>query len=221
MNLKAVFIELMCESGMLRFGNFKTKAGRDSPYFINAGAIHKSDHLKRLGEVYAEMICEKFAGKTKHLFGPAYKGIPLCNITAFALAARGELDYMVTFNRKEIKDHGEGGQLVGAALKPGESVIIIEDVVSRGTSVAETIAALSAIDVRVEGLLVGVDRMEKGYGKDLASFELRQKHNVQVESVVTLDEIIEILQDRSQVHEKFLLDQETLDNITKYRQQWG
>src|SRR3954462_1972747 len=160
----ASFVRFLLESEVLRFGNFTAKSGRQTPYFFDAGRFGRGSQLERLGEFYAQRLLEALPGGFDVLFGPAYKGIPLCVATSMALARRGR-DVGFCFNRKEAKDHGEGGVLVGHRLKDGDRVVIIEDVTTAGTSIRETVPLLkAAAKIELTALVVSVDRMERGTG---------------------------------------------------------
>lgn len=221
MNSKEKFVSLLCQSKMIRFGSFTTKAGRSSPYFINSGLINRADHMRLCGELYAKVLFEKFGESCLHLYGPAYKGIPLVTLTASSLAHFGHETFTATFNRKEAKDHGEKGIFVGYELKAGDEVIIIEDVVSRGSSFQETRDLLNQKGVGIAGLLVGVDRQEQGFTKLQASIEISQKWNIPVHPIVTMEELTTILEENQKMRESFAINTEVLSDIRAYRQRWG
>lgn len=188
------FIEFMHAAGVLTFGDFVTKSGRPTPYFVNTGRYSTGLQMETLGEYYAEAIVETFPGGFDVLFGPAYKGIPLVVATAIALRRRHGLDVPLCFNRKEAKDHGEGGVLVGHTPRSGERVLIVEDVTTAGTSIRETVPLLrAAADVVLAGLIVSVDRMEPGPDGDRTRSALTAvglEFDLPVASIVTLDDII-------------------------------
>ena len=206
----AAFIDDAIAAGAMLFGEFTTKAGRRSPYFFNAGRFCTGAGLARLGEHYADALLASgvaFDG----LFGPAYKGIPLASSIAIALAARGR-DVPYSFNRKEAKDHGEGGTVVGAPLKG--RLVIVDDVISAGTSVRESTAILSAAGAQVAGVLIALDRMEKGPTGVSAVDEVRQTLGVPVIAVATLEDLIARLEsDPARSHE--------LAAIRAYREAYG
>jgi orotate phosphoribosyltransferase len=182
---KSAFLELAIERKVLLFGEFKTKAGRMSPYFFNAGQFNDGASLKKLGEFYAKAIQSSglaFDG----LFGPAYKGIPLVTAVSIALAAEGR-NVPVTYNRKEAKDHGEGGTLVGAPLKG--DILIVDDVISAGTSVRESVQLIRAAGARPCGVAIALDRMERGLGHLSAVQEVVQEYGMPVVSIVSLDDL--------------------------------
>ncbi len=188
---KADFIDFMIEAEVLTFGDFTTKSGRKTPYFVQTGKYRTGAQIRRLGEFYADAIEANFGDGFDVLFGPAYKGIPLAVETAGALSARGH-DVAFMFNRKEIKDHGEGGVLVGHVPQPGDRVLIIEDVTTAGTSIRETVPVLrAAADVEFQGLIVSVDRMERGTGDKAALAQVGEEFDMATHAIVTTEEIIE------------------------------
>lgn len=185
------FIDFMIEADVLTFGEFVTKSGRNTPYFIQTGKYRTGSQIRRLGEFYAEAILDRFGTEFDVLFGPAYKGIPLAVETAGALAASGH-DVGFCFNRKEVKDHGEGGVLVGHPLADGDRVLIIEDVTTAGTSIRETVPILrAAADVSLAGLIVSVDRMERGTSDVSALEQIAAEFSMPTHSIVTVRDIIE------------------------------
>jgi len=218
---KQEFIEFMVRSGVLMFGDFTTKSGRKTPFFINTGNYRTGAHLARLGLFYAEAIRANFAQDFTVLFGPAYKGIPLAVTTAVALSEKFNQDVGFCFNRKEAKDHGEGGSLVGHKLRDGDRVLIVEDVTTAGTSVRETVPILtSAARVTIAGLIVSVDRMEKGTGEQSALQEIRSALSIPACAIVTLDDVVAHLHGRA-VDGRIILDDEIKDRIDQYRRQYG
>lgn len=194
---KQQFIEFMVRSGALTFGDFTTKSGRKTPYFINTGNYRTGAQITKLGEYYAECISRSVPGKIDALFGPAYKGIPLSVAAAIALYSRFGTDVNYCFNRKESKDHGEGGNLVGYKPKDGDQVVIIEDVITAGTSVRETIPLLqAAAQVQPVGLIISVDRMERGQGNKTPATEIYEEFGIRTYPIVTVREIIDALYGR-------------------------
>ena len=188
---KRQFIDFMMEVGVLRFGDFTTKSGRKSPYFVNTGLYRTGGQMQRLGEFYASAIQTQIGDDFDVLFGPAYKGIPLVVATAAALARRGQ-DVAFCFNRKEAKDHGEGGVLVGHAPVDQQRILIVEDVTTAGTSIRETVPILkSAADVCLAGLIVSVDRKERGKGTGAALAEVGNEFEMPTFSIVTVHEILQ------------------------------
>ena len=214
------FIELARRCDVLRFGEFTLKSGRQSPYFFNAGAFASGAALAQLGRFYAQSIVD--AGvEFDVLLGPAYKGIPLVVTAAAALAADHGRDVGLCFNRKEAKDHGEGGVLVGHALRDGDRVLIVEDVTTAGTSIRETVPILrAAANVEVVGLVVSVDRMERGpSGEGSALEEVGREFGMRTEAIVTLDDIVEHLRpDGGAAH---AIGADDLARIRAYRDEYG
>ena len=207
---KKDFIEFAIAQQVLLFGEFKTKAGRLSPYFFNAGLFNDGVALKRLGEFYAKAILDSgvaFDG----LFGPAYKGIPLVATSAVALAGMGR-NVPFSFNRKEAKDHGEGGSIVGAPL--AGRMLIVDDVISAGTSVRESVQLIRAAGATPCGVAIALDRMERGLGALSAVQEVEQQHGLPVISIVNLDDLMAYLADKPEW-------QATLTAIRAYRAQYG
>lgn len=194
---KREFIQFLEGAGVLKFGDFTAKSGRKIPYFINAGDIKTGDQIRRLGEFYAKSYFEKIGNKRAVLYGPAYKGIPIAVSVASALSAQG-LDVPFFFNRKEEKDHGEGGVFVGYVPKAGEEIIIVEDVITAGTAIRESMENLSGLDgTSVSAVFVMVDRKEKGKGEKSAMAELEEEYGFPVYSVVDVYDIIEYLEEDS------------------------
>ncbi len=188
------FIDFMLECGVLRFGRFTTKSGRQSPYFINTGRYITGSQMRRLGEFYAETLHRVFAHDFDNLFGPAYKGIPLAVTTAMALSGRGH-DVTYTFNRKEAKDHGEGGLLVGSQYETPTRVVLIEDVTTAGTSVRESVPLIEKqTGAKVVGLVVSVDRMEKGPAGNNALAELRKEFGIKTAAIVSFTDLVAYLE---------------------------
>ena len=190
---KRDFIAFLEGAGVLKFGDFTAKSGRKIPYFINAGEIKTGAQISRLGEFYAKAYVEKLGRKSGVLFGPAYKGIPLAVAAASALAKEG-LDTPFFFNRKELKDHGEGGVFVGYVPKAGEEAVIIEDVITAGTAIRESMALLGKLEgVRVAAAFVMVDRKEKGQGEKSAMAEVEETFGFPVYSIADVYDILEYL----------------------------
>ncbi|MDR3148854.1 MAG: orotate phosphoribosyltransferase [Oscillospiraceae bacterium] len=188
------FIEFMITAGVLTFGDFVTKSGRKTPYFINTGKYDTGEKLAKLGEFYADAITRSGENPTV-LFGPAYKGIPLCSAASCALFSKYGIDVAYSFNRKEAKDHGEGGTLVGYAPADGDRVAIIEDVTTAGTSVRETAAIFRNLNItaKITSLFVTVDRMERGKGSRSAFDELREELDINIYAIATAQDIIAYL----------------------------
>jgi orotate phosphoribosyltransferase len=184
------FIEYALQCGVLRFGNFTLKSGRQSPYFFNTGLFDTGARLGRLGRFYAETLCHSGLAADV-LFGPAYKGIPLVAATAIALAAKTGEEVPFAFNRKEAKDHGEGGSLVGAPLRG--RVVILDDVITAGTSVRESVDIIRAAGATPAGVLIALDRQERGSGEASAVQEVTRRFGLPVASIVALEHLIEFL----------------------------
>ncbi|MBQ3252388.1 MAG: orotate phosphoribosyltransferase [Oscillospiraceae bacterium] len=192
---KREFIQFLQGAGVLKFGDFTAKSGRKIPYFVNAGMIKTGDEIAKLGEFYAKAYFEKLGKKNAVLYGPAYKGISIAVSAAVALAKNG-LDVPFFFNRKEIKDHGEGGMFVGYVPQAGEKVVIVEDVITAGTAIRESMAILSQLEgVKVAATFVMVDRKEKGQGEKGAMQEIEEEFGFPVYSVVDVYDIIEYLEE--------------------------
>ena len=194
---KREFIQFLQSAGVLKFGDFTAKSGRKIPYFINAGEIKTGEQIAKLGEFYAKAYQEKIGMKKTVLYGPAYKGISIAVSASVALAKNG-LDLPFFFNRKEAKDHGEGGVFVGYVPKAGEEVVIVEDVITAGTAIRESMAILSSLEnVKVAATFVMVDRKEKGKTEMSAMAEVEQEFGFPVYSVVDVYDIIEYLEEDS------------------------
>ena len=192
---KREFIQFLEGAGVLKFGDFTAKSGRKIPYFINAGDIKTGDQIAKLGEFYAKAYLEKVGNRRTVLYGPAYKGISISVSAAIALSKEG-LDVPFFFNRKEAKDHGEGGVFVGYVPKAGEEVVIVEDVITAGTAIRESMSILSALeDVKVAATFVMVDRKEKGQTEKSAMSEVADEFGFPVYSVVDVYDIIEYLEE--------------------------
>ena len=206
---KREFIKFLEDAGVLKFGDFTAKSGRKIPYFINAGEIKTGEQISRLGEFYAKAYFDKVGNKRAVLYGPAYKGIPIAVSVAVALAKNG-LDVPFFFNRKEEKDHGEGGVFVGYKPQPGEEIVIVEDVVTAGTAIRESMAILSSLeDVKVCATFVMVDRKEKGKTDKSAIAEVGEEYGFPVYSVVDVYDIIEYLEQDEK-------NKENVDRIKAY-----
>lgn len=218
---KEEFIEFMVESNVLTFGDFITKSGRKTPFFINTGNYTTGKQLSKLGEYYAKAIHDNFEDDFDILFGPAYKGIPLSVTTAIALDNLYDINAAYCSNRKEIKDHGDKGILLGSKIKDNDRVVIIEDVTTAGTSVYETMPLLKEqADVSVKGLIISVDRMERGKGEKSALTELKEKFGFKTCAIVTMDEVVEYLYNRK-VNGKVLIDDEMKKKIDDYYKEYG
>ncbi len=216
LNYKQRFIKFMVENGVLTFGDFTLKSGRKAPYFINTGNYKTGAQLARLGEYYAECIVDNdIDGET--LVGPAYKGIPLAVTTAVALWNNHKKDVNYCFDRKEVKDHGEGGMFVGKQLKDGEKVILIEDVMTSGKALREMLPKLAqAAKVEVAGMVISVDRQEKALNSDLSAVqEAYKEFGIKVYSIVTMQDII------GAIEEGVIEGREYLGKMKEYRSVYG
>ena len=206
---KREFIQFLESAGVLKFGDFTAKSGRKIPYFINAGMIKTGAEIAKLGEFYAKAYFDKLENKKAVLYGPAYKGISIAVSAAVALSKEG-LDVPFFFNRKEAKDHGEGGIFVGYTPKAGEEVVIVEDVITAGTAIRESMAILSGLEgVKVAATFVMVDRKEKGQGEKGAMQEIEEQFGFPVYSVVDVYDIIEYLEENP-------ANEENVTRIRKY-----
>jgi orotate phosphoribosyltransferase len=217
---KQQFIEFMVRCEVLTFGDFVTKSGRHTPFFVNTGRYRTGAQIAELGGYYADAISRTIPEGIDVLFGPAYKGIPLSVATAMALDSRGS-PVGFCFNRKEVKDHGEKGSLIGHPLADGTRVLIIEDVTTAGTSVRETVPLLrSAGNVQLSGLVVSVDRMERGTGEQNALAELRDAFRMKTFAIVTIEEVMEYLRGR-EVDGRVVLTEALFDKMRAYREKYG
>jgi orotate phosphoribosyltransferase len=215
------FIEFLVASEVLTFGDFTTKSGRKTPYFINTGKYRTGEQLGQLGKFYARALLQYFGRDFDNLYGPAYKGIPLAVTAALALTAHHDLNVSVTYNRKEIKDHGEKGSVIGHQYSGSERVVIIEDVITAGTSVRESLAILQAQgNPQVTGVIVSVDRMERGQGELSAIQEMKQNFNLPVHSIITVRDIIAHLHNHP-LNGKIHIDDEMKARMEDYLIQYG
>ncbi len=218
---KKEFIDFMVECQVLRFGDFVTKSGRKTPFFINTGFYRTGSALHRLGGYYAKAIEQNFGLDFDVLFGPAYKGIPLSVAASIAISENYGKDVRYCSNRKEIKDHGDKGILLGSPLQDGDRVVIIEDVTTAGTSIRETMPILSAQGkVQPVGLVVSVDRMERGTGEKSALEEIEENFGLKTASIVTMAEVTEYLYGRD-CGGKVLIDDAMKAAIDAYYEQYG
>ncbi|MBR3307454.1 MAG: orotate phosphoribosyltransferase [Lachnospiraceae bacterium] len=218
---KQGFIEFMVEAGVLKFGDFTLKSGRKSPFFMNAGAYVTGSQLKKLGEYYARAINDSFGLDFDVLFGPAYKGIPLSVATAMAISELYGKDVRYASNRKEIKDHGDTGIMLGSSLKDGDRVVMIEDVTTSGKSIEETHPILmSQGKVEIKGLVVSLDRCEKGKGEQSALKEISELYGFPTASIVSMKEVTEYLYGR-EIGGSVLIDEERKAAIDTYYEAYG
>ena len=219
---KKEFIEFMVESDVLKFGDFTLKSGRKSPFFMNAGAYVTGTQLMRLGEYYATAIHENFGDDFDVLFGPAYKGIPLSVATVIAYAKLYGKEIRYCSNRKEIKDHGDTGILLGSKIKDVDRVVIIEDVTTSGKSIEETFPILMAQgDVQIKGLMVSLNRMEVGLGGKVSALdEIREKYGFEARAIVSMAEVVECLYNKP-CQGKILIDDTLKAAIDAYYNKYG
>ena len=218
---KKEFIEFMVDSNVLKFGEFTLKSGRKSPFFMNAGAYVTGSQLRRLGQFYAQAIHDNYGTDFDVLFGPAYKGIPLAVATTIAFSELYGGDIRYCSNRKEIKDHGDVGILLGSDLNDGDKVVIIEDVTTSGKSIEETFPILTAqANVDVVGLMVSLNRQERGKTQQNALAEIREVYGIETGAIVTMEEVVEYLYNRP-YNGRVLIDDKTKAAIDAYYAQYG
>lgn len=218
---KQEFIEFMIDCEVLKFGDFVTKSGRKTPFFVNTGFYRTGAQLGRLGQYYARAIEEAFGLDFDVLFGPAYKGIPLSVAASMAISELYDREIRYCSNRKEVKDHGDKGILLGSPLNDGDRVVIIEDVTTAGTSIAETMPIIRAQgQVQPVGLVVSVDRMERGGGTKSALSEIEEKYGLKTAAIVTMKEVVEHLYDRP-YKGRVIIDDALKASIDAYYEQYG
>jgi len=218
---KHEFIDFLVRTGALTFGDFETKSGRRTPYFINLGHVSRGPHVLELARFYAAAIRDHVGDDYDVLFGPAYKGIPLVCTTALILAQDHGKDVAFCFDRKEKKDHGEGGRFVGHVPREGERVLILEDVTTAGTSIRQSVPLLRGVaDVKLAGLLVAVDRMERGRGERAALAELALEFDMPCCAIASIDEVVEALRGR-EFDGREILGADDLERIRLYREAYG
>lgn len=218
---KREFIEFMIDCQVLKFGDFVTKSGRKTPFFVNTGFYRTGAQLRKLGTYYAKAIYEKFGLDFDVLFGPAYKGIPLTVAATIAISEQYEKEIRYCSNRKEVKDHGDTGILLGSPIQDGDRVVIIEDVTTAGTSIKETLPIIKAQgEVHPVGLVVSVDRMERGQGEKSALAEIEELYGLQTTAIVTMEEVVEHLYQRP-YNGKVIIDDALKTAIDAYYKQYG
>lgn len=218
---KKEFIEFMVECGVLKFGEFILKSGRKSPFFMNAGLYVTGTQLEKLGEYYAKAIHDNYGTDFDVLFGPAYKGIPLSVATTMAFHKLYGKEIRYCSNRKEVKDHGDTGILLGSPIKDGDRVVIIEDVTTSGKSIEETFPIIQAQgDVTILGLMVSLNRMEKGKGEKSALEEIQEKYGFPANAIVSMADVIECLYNK-ECNGKVVIDDEMKAAIDAYYEQYG
>lgn len=214
------FIDFLLDSSALLFGEFQTKSGRKSPYFINTGKFNSGSKLRKLGAFYASHIVENKLSRASVIFGPAYKGIPLCTTTAIALDELFSIECGYTFDRKEAKDHGDGGMLVGAAIPPGTTVVLVEDVVTAGTTLRKMVPFLKQeLKAELLGVVISVDRCERGEGSLSAVQEAETTLGVKVFPIVTIHTILGYLSNHKDPARR--LSTLAIENINRYLEQYG
>ena len=218
---KSEFIDFMIESDVLKFGDFTLKSGRKSPFFMNAGAYVTGTQLRKLGEYYAKAIHDNYGLDFDILFGPAYKGIPLSVATTMAISELYGKDIKYCSNRKEVKDHGDTGILLGSKIKDGDRVVIIEDVTTSGKSIEETFPIIKAqADVEIKGLMVSLNRCERGQGEKSALQEIQELYGFPANAIVSMEEVVEYLYNRT--HDgKIIIDDAMKASIDAYYAQYG
>ncbi|BCN30238.1 orotate phosphoribosyltransferase [Anaeromicropila herbilytica] len=218
---KKEFIEFMVDCGVLKFGDFVTKSGRKTPFFVNTGFYRTGKQLRKLGEYYAKAIETKFGFDFDILFGPAYKGIPLGVATSMAISEFYDKEVKYCSNRKEVKDHGDTGILLGSPIADHDKIVIIEDVTTAGTSINETLPILKAQgDVDVLGLVVSVDRMERGQGTKSALTEIEEKYGFMTTAIVTMEEVVEHLYNKP-YNGNIIIDDTLKAAIDAYYKEYG
>lgn len=218
---KKEFIEFMVDCQVLKFGDFVTKSGRNTPFFVNTGFYRTGAQLRRLGGYYAEAIHQKFGVDFDVLFGPAYKGIPLSVAATIAISEKYGADIRYCSNRKEIKDHGDKGILLGSPINDGDKVVIIEDVTTAGTSIEETMPIIKTQgEVEALGLVVSVDRMERGKGEKSALAEIEENYGLKTTAIVTMAEVVEHLYNR-EYKGKIIIDDKLKAAIDSYYEKYG
>lgn len=219
---KREFIEFMVDSKVLKFGEFTLKSGRKSPFFMNAGAYVTGGQLRKLAEYYAKAIHDTFGLDFDVLFGPAYKGIPLAVATCMAISELYGKEIRYCSNRKEVKDHGDTGILLGSKLKDGDRVLMIEDVTTSGKSMEETVPILKAqADVSIVGLMVSLNRMEVGLSENKSALdEINEKYGFKASAIVTMEEVVEALYN-TPVNGEILIDDEIKGRIDAYYDIYG
>jgi orotate phosphoribosyltransferase len=216
---KREFIEFLIENNALKFGEFTLKSGRKSPYFINTGMFKDGKGISKLAEFYAKAIKENFP-EFDVLFGPAYKGIPLCVATAIKLNELG-LNKGYAFNRKETKDHGEKGNVIGAKLNENTKVLVIDDVITAGTAVRETIELLKEEgNPKVIGIIISVNRKEKGQGKKSAIQELEENLKIKIASIIDFDDLVNYLYNKK-INGKIVMNDKTYKKMMEYKKKYG
>jgi len=217
---KKKFVEFLVRANVLKFGDFTLKSGRKCPYFLNFGDVYSGESVSELGYSYAQALSEYFTDYDT-ILGPAYKGIPIATATAIVLFRQFEINKNYAYNRKEAKDHGEGGMFVGAKINADSKLVILDDVMTAGTALRETLSLLDGVgNPHVVGVLIAVDRMERGKGDKSAIKEVKDEFDIDVYSIVNLKEIVEYLS-TTPVHGEIVLDEEKVSAINNYLAEYG
>lgn len=211
------FIQFSLESGVLKFGEFTLKSGRISPYFFNAGMFSDGNAFYKLSSFYSDVIADHFVDQYDVLFGPAYKGISLATSASIGLQLKYQKNVPVTFNRKEVKDHGEGGRIIGSSLS-GQRVLLIDDVITAGSTIRESAALINSVQGKLVGIVIALDRQERGFDSDHSAIqEVEQQFGLKVCSIVSLDNLIEFLAS----NKGFPDAEHYLKMIGDYREKYG
>ncbi len=209
------FIEFLLSTGALKFGSFTLKSGRKAPYFVNFGDFNSAEKLRQLGYFYAQTILNNDLGDLETIFGPTYKGVPLCITTAMNLTSLTQRDYGFTFNRKEAKQHGESGILVGTSINENTRLVIVEDVITAGTTMREIVPLVNSFGATIKAVVIAVDRCEKGVGNQSALAEVSAEFNLNILPIVTIRQIHAYLENNNR------LSQQQLAEITNYLDAYG
>lgn len=218
---KQDFIQFMVECDVLRFGEFTLKSGRKSPFYMNAGLYVTGGQLEKLGQFYAKAIHDNYGDDFDVLFGPAYKGIPLSVATTMAYHTLYGKQIRYCSNRKEIKDHGDAGILLGGPIKENDKIVIIEDVTTSGKSIEETFPIINAYkNVTIKGLMVSLNRMERGKGDKSALCEIKEKYGFDTNAIVTMEEVVEYLYNK-EYNGRIVINDEIKEALDKYYKEYG
>lgn len=218
---KQDFIQFMVECDVLRFGEFTLKSGRKSPFYMNAGLYVTGGQLEKLGQFYAKAIHDNYGDDFDVLFGPAYKGIPLSVATTMAYHTLYGKQIRYCSNRKEIKDHGDAGILLGGPIKENDKIVIIEDVTTSGKSIEETFPIINAYkNVTIKGLMVSLNRMERGKGDKSALCEIKEKYGFDANAIVTMEEVVEYLYNK-EYNGRIVINDEIKEALNKYYKEYG